>query len=309
MENSCGLTSGRKITAGEKLGIFLACLGGLSNGKLSDRFNHSASKISYIVHEVADCFRRGSKLFYPPAEPQSNIENSNNFARHFTGCLGAMDGSHIPAIAPAANRLAFFNRKGFTSQNVLGVCNFNMEFVCIHAGWEGSAHDSRVLDDAKMKGFSVPENHFYLADAGYAISETCLTPYRGVRYHLSEYQERKPPSDAKELFNYRHSQLRNVIERTWGVLKKRFPILVNMPSFAFAFQVQLVECACQIHNFIRMFGNSSGDYLGDIFSQRRMSRRQSREPVLDVTEGAEVMTQMRDQIADALWREFSNGGR
>ncbi|GMP97486.1 hypothetical protein CsSME_00045720 [Camellia sinensis var. sinensis] len=35
----------------------------------------------------------------------------------------------------------------------------------------------------------------------------------------------------KELFNHRHSSLRNVIERTFGVLKQRFPLLRHMPRY------------------------------------------------------------------------------
>jgi len=48
--------------------------------------------------------------------------------------------------------------------------------------------------------------------------------YRGVRYHLKEYA-RRGPQNPRKLFNRRHSCLRNVIERTFGVLKKRFPII------------------------------------------------------------------------------------
>ena len=54
-----------------------------------------------------------------------------------------------------------------------------------------------------------------------------IAPYRGVRYHLKEYSTRGP-ENAEELFNHRHSFLRNVIERTFGVLKKRFPIISGM---------------------------------------------------------------------------------
>ena len=49
------------------------------------------------------------------------------------------------------------NRKGTLSQNILAVCNFNIIFVYILAGWEGSAHDQRVLSDAQAsKGFNTP---------------------------------------------------------------------------------------------------------------------------------------------------------
>jgi hypothetical protein len=55
------------------------------------------------------------------------------------------------------------NRKGFLSQNVLAVCNFDMEFMYILAGWEGSTHDARVLVDATaFKGFTTPTGKYWL---------------------------------------------------------------------------------------------------------------------------------------------------
>ena len=46
--------------------------------------------------------------------------------------------------------------------------------------------------------------------------------------------------------------LRNVVERVFGVLKKRFGILSNMQSFSFPFQVKLVLICFMLHNFIRI---------------------------------------------------------
>ena len=61
----------------------------------------------------------------------------------------------------------------------------------------------------------------FLGDAGYPNSQFVMTLYRGVRYHLKEVrQANQKPENAKELFNLRHSSLRNVIERIFGVLKR-----------------------------------------------------------------------------------------
>jgi len=49
-----------------------------------------------------------------------------------------------------------------------------------------------------------------------------MTPYHGVRYHLKEHSHRASQNPNK-LFNHQHSSLRNVIERTFGVLKKMIP--------------------------------------------------------------------------------------
>ena len=65
---------------------------------------------------------------------------------------------------------------------------------------------------------------YYLVDAGFMLRSGFITPFRGVRYHLKEYSTHSP-ENAEELFNLRHASLRNVIERAFGVLKKRFPII------------------------------------------------------------------------------------
>ena len=120
-----------------------------------------------------------------PVSPK--IYDNGKLWPFFRGCLGAIDGSHMPLSPPAALQSLYRNRKGFLSQNCLFICNFDMVFTYILTGWEGSATDSRVWADALAKGFSVPEGFYYLADAGYPHCKELLTPYRGVRYHLQEW--------------------------------------------------------------------------------------------------------------------------
>ena len=67
----------------------------------------------------------------------------------FSNCIGALNGSHIPISVLVAEQLAWQNRKGWILQNVLTVCNFNINFIYILPGWEGSAHDGQVLSFAK----------------------------------------------------------------------------------------------------------------------------------------------------------------
>ena len=61
-----------------------------------------------------------------------------------------MDGSHVPCIVDAHLRAAFRNWKGYTSQNVLAIVDFDMKFTYVVAGWEGLVHDARVLCDAQV---------------------------------------------------------------------------------------------------------------------------------------------------------------
>ena len=53
----------------------------------------------------------------------------------------------------------FHGHKDGTTQNVLAAISFNLKFTYVLAGWEGSAHDSRALNDAFARpgGFSILE--------------------------------------------------------------------------------------------------------------------------------------------------------
>ena len=59
------------------------------------------------------------------------------------------------------------------------------------------------------------------------------------------------PMNKEELFNLRHSSLRNVAERVYGVAKKRWPLLGCMSAYPFDMQVNLVMTCMMLHNFIR----------------------------------------------------------
>ena len=59
-----------------------------------------------------------------------------------------MDGTHIPKMVPGQEIDSYRNRHGIFSQNVLVDCSFDLEFIYVLSGWEGSAHDSKVLNYA-----------------------------------------------------------------------------------------------------------------------------------------------------------------
>lgn len=72
---------------------------------------------------------------------------------------------------PNSDMASYRNRKGFVSQNVLAAYNFDLQFMYVLSGWEGSAHDSKILSNALTRNtcrLEVPEG-ILLADC---------TPYK-----------------------------------------------------------------------------------------------------------------------------------
>ena len=133
------------------------------------------------------------------------------------------------------------NRKKAIFTNIFAAVDFDGRFVYILPGWEGSVNDGRVFNDALSKGFVIPNGRFYLADAGYSNSCRLLVLYRGVWYHLQESARLgRRPDNPEELFNLRHSQLRNIVERVFGRLKGTFRIHRTKPYFGIATQVKVI---------------------------------------------------------------------
>lgn len=51
----------------------------------------------------------------------------------------------MQAVVSHSNQIAFIGRKGIPTQNVMAACNFDMQFIFACAGWEGTAHDTRIF--------------------------------------------------------------------------------------------------------------------------------------------------------------------
>ncbi|TQD95005.1 hypothetical protein C1H46_019350 [Malus baccata] len=92
---------------------------------------------------------------------------------------------------------------------------------------------------------------YYLVDGGYTNGQGYLALYRGVRYHLSEWRNRRLSINHEEFFNMKHAQARNVIERCFGLLKMRWSILRGPSFFLIRTQLRIMTAYCLLHNLIR----------------------------------------------------------
>jgi len=184
-----------------------------------------------------------------------------------------------------------------------------MEFTYVLAGWEGSAHDTTVWRDAKNnKGFTTPPGKYWLGDAGYSNTDTILVPYRATRYHLKEQRlSSKKPENYKELFNLRHASLRNVIERIFGVIKKKYQILRTPSEYSIETQTRIIIACCIVHNFVRSIEGVVADAWLDTETQRGSST--NIQPVVGFPVGvvsSKKMDQFRDEIAKKMWEDYQD---
>ena len=77
----------------------------------------------------------------------------------FADCIRALNGTHLLiAIKGGYKKQApWRGRKGILTQNVLAAVNFDINFVYILAGWEGTAYNYKVINLVKKKGFKAPQ--------------------------------------------------------------------------------------------------------------------------------------------------------
>ncbi|XLT08154.1 hypothetical protein HN51_053947, partial [Arachis hypogaea] len=138
---------------------------------------------------------------------------------------------------------------------------------------------------------------FYLGDVGFMLKPGVLTPYRSVQYHLKEYSVREP-QNLKELFNHRHSSLRNVIERCFGVLKKRFPIIAGNtePYYSFETMRDIFLVCCILYNFFM-----GVDVDRELLQERNIDRSQSNQ---QRDEEYRYAAMLRDNIAAEMWNVY-----
>ncbi|GAB4829638.1 hypothetical protein Ancab_040643 [Ancistrocladus abbreviatus] len=159
----------------------------------------------------------------------------------FKNCLGALDGTYISVTVPSRDKPRYRTRKGSIAMNVLGVCSPDKQFIFVLPGWEGSAHDGRVLRDA----ISWPN--------GLKVPQGFLAPYRGQRYHLNEWRSGAQPRSAEEYFNLKHSRARNAIEKCFGAIKGKWAILRSPSFFPVRTQGRIVMACCLLHNLVKKY--------------------------------------------------------
>ena len=125
------------------------------------------------------------------------------------------------------------------------------------------------------------------------------------------------------MFNYRHSSLRNVIERCFSVLKAGFPILRDMPPNSTKTQRYIPISCCTIHNWIRIHSQSdtlfvewaNPDHIveddgpsGGGSSSSTPAGSSAQQPIdLDISQPQHRhMSDVRNQIACQIWESVGN---
>jgi hypothetical protein len=161
LREKCGLCDSVHSKVEERVAMFLLIVGhGLKMRLLRGTYKRSLETISRFFADVLTSILSLSKEFIKL--PDSSVQPPGDYKwKWFDNTLGALDGCHVDVCVNIPDQGRYRNRKQQITTNMLGVCDWNMKFLYVLPGWEGSASDSRVLRDAMRIGrqdaFVVPK--------------------------------------------------------------------------------------------------------------------------------------------------------
>ena len=229
---------------------------------ISHLFGLGISTVCVAVHNVCDLLVQQFSTTYikiPMGQGLRDIVDGFKSKWGFPQCIGAIDGSHIPIIAPSENPLDYYNRKGYHSIILQALVDHNYKFLDVYVGWPGSVHDARVLANSSL--FVKCESGTFLPDCPTMLSGTSipLLVLGDPAYPLRTWLM-KPFSDAgltakQRKFNYQLSCARVAVENAFGRLKGRWRSLMKRNDTDIKFLPTMVTACCILHNLCEIHGD------------------------------------------------------
>lgn len=98
---------------------------------------------------------------------------------------------------------------------------------------------------------------------------------------------------------------RNCIERIFGVVKKRWRILVHPPEFDMDIQARIPPALAALHNFILDHDQSDLDDFVDVIDENPGAAHYGNLATHHVTPAEKQRASLRrDQIAQSMWEDY-----
>lgn len=223
------------------------CRLGTGNGLLlvGEVFGIANSTASCIVREFCKVVRKHllKVLVQFPSEVQFRVLVAEFQALHgIPYIVGAIDGSHIPILAPLIGGEDYYCRKSFHSALLQGIVDVHCKFWDFEFGWAGSLHDWSVFQVTKVgRGFMAGKYMPYklIGDAAYPVRPWMYCPFKGQKDGLSHVHAN---------WNFIQSSTRMCVERAFGILKGRWRIIMKRTDVPLRMVPDLVCTCIVLHN-------------------------------------------------------------
>ena len=233
------------------LTFFSSFLGtGDSYHTLSNRFRVGVSTVHYCIRDTCDAIWQSlvdEEMPVPTKEHWIRIEHDFNQRWGFPNYIGLLDGKHIIITSPANSGSLYHNYKGTFSINLMAFVDANYHFIFVDIGNYGSNADGTgamqmvPLPNATELG-NLP--HVIVADEAFPLKLNIMQPYPRARNGVRLSHE-------KQIYNYRLSHARRLVENAFGILAQRWCCFNRRLQLKTETVVKIVQATCLLHNYLR----------------------------------------------------------
>ena len=115
---------------------------------IANLFGIGKSTVHKCIHDVCTAMAENildKYMKFPADDNLQHVIDGFDNTKVFPNCAGAVDGTHIPIIAPESAHGDYVNRKGWYSIILQAVCDHNYIITDMNVRWQGWVHDARVF--------------------------------------------------------------------------------------------------------------------------------------------------------------------
>ncbi|XP_034034854.1 putative nuclease HARBI1 [Thalassophryne amazonica] len=253
----------KALEPGLKLAITLRFLAtGNSYKSLQYGFRVAHNTISMFIPQVCQAIieELSDEVLMCPDTPEGWKQVAQQFYNcwNFPHCVGAIDAKHVAIKKPLKAGSLFYNDKGFFSIVLLAIVDAHYKFMYVDIGRTGSGSDAGVFNESPFKSaieaghLNLPEadplphddqplGYFLVGDDAFALKTWLMKPL--PLQNMTRQQQ---------VYNYRLSRARRVVENAFGLLAARFRCLLVALPLTPDKVIKITHACCVLHNFLQL---------------------------------------------------------
>ncbi|XP_050824312.1 uncharacterized protein LOC127058370 [Gopherus flavomarginatus] len=225
---------------------------------VGNQFGVSKSTVGAAVISVAKAI---TELLLPKVVTLGNVQVivDGFAAMGFPNCGVVIDGTRISILALEHQGSQYINRKGYFSVALQALVDHKGHFTNINVGWPGRVHDARVFRNTTLfkwlqQGIYFPDQKITVGDVEMPIVILGDPAYPLMLWLMKPYTSSLDSS--QELFNYRLSKCRMVVECAFGRLKGSWCTLLTRSDLSQTNIPIVIAVCCVLHNLCESKGET-----------------------------------------------------
>ena len=231
---------------------------------LAGQFRRAPSSISVIITRTCDAIWTelvNRVMPEPKQEDWEAIETGFRLRWNFPNCCGVVDGKHVAVRQPPGSGSLYYNYKNYFSIVLMAVVDAGYRFVVVDVGNYGSNSDTgkwrhsiigqrHIQDDLGLPPRKLlpgyPEAglmpHCFVGDEAFGLALNMMRPF-------PRQGGLKLPEDQL-VYNYRHSQARQIVECVFGILVQHFRVFDRRMYLSDHNAIRVTKACVVLHNYL-----------------------------------------------------------